>query len=39
MSDPITFVDELTEFSDVDIAKVRGVNLARDMKVDAAKVV
>jgi predicted TIM-barrel fold metal-dependent hydrolase len=37
MSDPITFVDELTEFSDEDVTKIMGGNLARDMKVAAVK--
>jgi predicted TIM-barrel fold metal-dependent hydrolase len=37
MSDPISFVDDLSEFSDEDTAKVMGGNLARAMKVESKK--
>lgn len=36
MSDPISFVDDLTDFSQEDVAKIMGGNLARLMKVDPA---
>ncbi len=39
MSDPISFVDDLTGFSQDDVAKIMGGNLARLMKVDPTKVV
>jgi predicted TIM-barrel fold metal-dependent hydrolase len=39
MSDPISFVDDLTEFSQADVAKIMGGNLARLMKVDNTKIV
>ena len=39
LADPIAFVDELTEFSETDLAKVMGANLARDMKVESTKIV
>ncbi|MDQ6696725.1 MAG: amidohydrolase [Actinomycetota bacterium] len=34
MSDPISFVDDLTEFSQEDVAKIMGGNLGRLMQVD-----
>lgn len=40
MADPISFVDDLTEFSDEDVAKVMGGNLGRLMGItDDAKVI
>lgn len=34
LADPISYVDELTEFDDADIAKIMGGNLARILRVD-----